>query len=147
MDNYSSVFACCRRLLLVAGACVVSFAQSAWAQGSDDQYDVVIKMEMPGMPMAMPSMSQRLCVKKGASDEDFIPRQENCRVSDLSRAGSRLTFKIVCTGRNAMTGVGDFAFAANGYDGQIRLMGKMEGQDVQMTQAISARRTGACTAR
>ena len=136
-----------RGLVAVAGVCLLPVAQFASAQGSDDQYDVTVKMEMAGMPMAMPPMSQRLCVKKGGKDEDFVPRQENCRVSDTTRAGSRLTFKIACSGNNPMTGTGDFTFGANGYNGQIRMKGKMEGQDVDMTQAIDARRVGGCTAR
>jgi hypothetical protein len=46
-----------------------------------------------------------------------------------------------------MTGTGDFTFAANGYNGQIRLKGKMEGQDMDMTQTIAATKSGACTAK
>ena len=134
-----------RGLFALAAVCVLPVAQFAWAQGSDDQYDVTMKMEMAGM--AMPPMSQRLCVKKGANDGDFVPRQENCRVTDTTRTGSRLTFKIVCAGTNPMTGTGDFTFSSDGYNGQIRMKGKMEGQDIDMTQAINARRVGGCTAR
>lgn len=136
-----------RGLFAVAGVCMLPVAQVASAQGSDDQYDVTVKMEMAGMPMAMPPMTQRLCVKKGAKDEDFVPRQENCRVSDSTRTGSRLTFKIACAGSNPMTGTGDFTFSASGYNGQIRMKGKMEGTDVDMTQSIAASRVGGCTAR
>jgi len=46
-----------------------------------------------------------------------------------------------------MTGTGDFTFGASGYNGQMRLKGKMEGQDVDMTQTIAANRVGGCTAR
>ena len=141
----SNVVGCCGRLLVAAGVCLLPMAQPAYAQGSDDQYDITVKMEMPGM--AMPPMSQRMCVKKGASDQDFIPRQDNCRVSDTTRSGSRVTFKMTCTGNNPMTGTGDFTFVANGYNGQIRLKGKMEGQEIAMTQTIDARRVGGCTAR
>ena len=141
----SNVVGCCGRLLVAAGMCLLPMAQPAYAQGSDDQYDITVKMEMPGM--AMPPMSQRMCVKKGASDQDLIPRQDNCRVSDTTRSGSRVTFKMTCTGNNPMTGTGDFTFVANGYNGQIRLKGKMEGQEIAMTQTIDARRVGGCTAR
>ena len=134
-----------RGLFSIAALCTLALAQVALAQGSDDQYDITIKMEMPGM--AMPPMSQRMCVKKGAGDQDFIPRQDNCRVSDTTRSGSRLTFKMTCTGNNPMTGTGDFTFVANGYNGQIRMRGKMEGQEMAITQTIDARRVGGCTAR
>ena len=139
-------FAAWRRgLFSVTVACTFAVAQLASAQGSDDQYDITMKMEMPGM--AMPPMSQRICVKKGASDQDYIPRQENCRVTDTVRTGSRVTFKMTCTGNSPMTGTGDFTFVPNGYNGQIRMKGKMEGQDMAMTQTIDARRVGGCTAR
>ena len=134
-----------RGFLVAAGVWLLGMTQFAYAQGSDDQYDITVKMDMAGM--AMPPMSQRICVKKGAGDQDFIPRQDNCRVSDTTRSGSRLTFKMTCTGNNPMTGTGDFTFVANGYNGQIRMKGKMEGQDVAMTQTIDARRVGGCTAR
>jgi hypothetical protein len=136
-----------RGLFTVASVCMLPVAQLASAQGNDDQYDVTVKMEMVGMPMAMPPMTQKVCVKKGAKDEDFVPRQENCQVSDSKRTGSRVTYKITCTGRNPMTGTGDFTFAANGYNGQLRLKGKMEGQDMDMTQTIAATRSGGCTAK
>ena len=134
-----------RGLFSIAALCTLAVAQVALAQGSDDQYDITIKMEMPGM--AMPPMSQRMCVKKGASDQDLIPHQDNCRVSDTTRSGARLTFKMTCTGNNPMTGTGDFTFVANGYNGQIRMRGKMEGQEMAITQTIDARRVGGCTAR
>ena len=134
----------------VVPACVavaILLPAIASAQGADDQYDVTIKMAMVGVPMEMPAISQRLCGKKGASDGDFVTRQENCTVSDAKRAGARLTFKLACAGKDPMTGTGDFTFDANGYNCQIRLKGKMDGQDVDMTQGIAARRVGACTAR
>ena len=37
-------------------------------------------------------------------------------------------------------------FTSDGYNGHIRMKGKMDGQDVDMTQQIAARRSGACTA-
>lgn len=131
--------------LFVAGLLTVS--QPGRAQGADDQYDVTISMEMTGVPMAMPPISQRLCVKNGGSESGFVPHQENCRVSDTTRAGPRLTFKIACAGKDAMSGTGDFTFDTGGYNGQIRLKGMMEGQETDMVQRIAARRSGACTAR
>ena len=138
-----------RRCGWSAIACVLSSmgVSAAFAQGADDQYDVTVKMEMAGMPMAMPPVTSRVCVRKGASDADFVPHQDNCRVSDAVRTGARLTFRVACTGNNPMTGTGEFTFAGDGYNGQIRMKGKMEGQDVDMTQQIAGRRSGACTAR
>ena len=133
---------------VIVGALVaLAFAPLAVAQGTDDLYEVTVKMEMAGMPMQMPSMTQRTCVKKGASDADSVPHQDNCKVTDAMRSGNKLTFKMVCTGRDAMTGNGEFVYAGDGYSGMIRYKGKMEGQDMEMAQTIAGRRVGACSAR
>ena len=134
------------RVGLMASAFItLAWTQQASAQGAGDLYEVTVRMEMAGMPMQMPTTTHRHCVKKGGSDADFVPHQDNCTVSDARRAGNRMTFAIACTGREAMKGTGDFTFAGDGYTGQMRLVGKMEGQDVQMTQAINGRRVGACS--
>ena len=123
----------------------LAWAQAVHAQAAGDLYEVTVRMEMAGMPMQMPAMTHRNCVKKGGSDADLVPHQDNCTVTDAKRTGNRLTFAIACTGRDAMKGTGDFTFAGDGYTGQIRLAGKMENEDVQVTQAIAGRRVGACT--
>ena len=131
---------------LAASALVaLAWAQAVHAQAAGDLYEVTVRMEMAGMPMQMPAMTHRNCVKKGGSDADLVPHQDNCTVTDAKRTGNRLTFAIACTGRDAMKGTGDFTFAGDGYTGQIRLAGKMENEDVQVTQAIAGRRVGACT--
>jgi len=134
-----------RGSLVTSAFVALACAQHVSAQGAGDLYEVTVRMEMAGMPMQMPATTHRHCVKKGGSDADFVPHQDNCTVSDARRAGNRMTFAIACTGREAMKGTGDFTFAGDGYTGQIRLVGKMEGQDVQMTQAINGRRVGACS--
>ena len=122
----------------------LAWAQAVHAQAAGDLYEVTVRMEMAGMPTQMPAITHRNCLKKGGSDADLVPHQDNCTVTDAKRTGNRLTFAIACTGRDAMKGTGDFTFAGEGYSGQIRLAGKMEGQDVQVTQAITGRRVGAC---
>ena len=136
-----------RRVAVAGGMLALAMAPAALAQGADDLYEVTVRMEMVGMPMQMPAMTQRSCVKKGASDADAVPHQDNCNVTNARRDGNKVTFSMVCTGRDAMTGNGEMTYAGDGYAGTIRLKGKMEGQDMEMTQAITGRRVGACTAR
>ena len=141
----------CKRTLggtvLAVGILALAGAGGANAQNADDLYEVTVRMEMAGMPMQMPATTQQVCVKKGGSDADLVPHRDNCKVSDAKRSGNRLTFAMICTGRDAMTGNGDFMVTGSGYDGRIRLKGKMEDQDVEMTQMVAGRRVGGCTAR
>jgi hypothetical protein len=39
-----------RGLFVAAGVYLLPMTQFAYAQGSDDQYDITMRMEMPGMP-------------------------------------------------------------------------------------------------
>jgi Protein of unknown function (DUF3617) len=133
----------------LAGAALVAMialaaAPPAAAQGKDDLWEVSSKMEMPGMPMAMPAQVNRVCVGKNRKDEDLIPRQENCRVVDSKRVGNRLTYRMECTGNEPSVIVGDLTFGNNAYDGQMRMT--MTKTNDTMNMALSGRRVGDCTA-
>ena len=135
-------------MLALGAALTVSLAVSptAAAQGKDDMWEITTKMEMPGMPMAMPAQTQRQCVAKNAKDDDYIPRRDNCKVTDSKKAGNKLTYQMVCTGRDAMNVTGEVTYGSGSYDGRMQMSGKMEGQDMQMTQTFSGKRVGDCTA-
>lgn len=138
----------CRLTGAAAAAALIALgiAGGVGAQGTDDLYEVTVKMEVPGMPMPMPAITQKSCVKRGASEADAIPHQDNCTVTNARRTGNKVSFVMVCTGRDAMTGDGEITYAGDGYSGRVRYKAKMEGQDMDMMQSISGRRLGNCTA-
>ena len=79
--------------------------------GPDDLWDVTMRIE--GMGMAMPAMTQQVCVKKGRGNEALVPKGDNdCRVTDLKTSGNRTTFAMACTGDPPMTGTGDITSTA-----------------------------------
>ena len=130
--------------VLLIGALALPSAVAA--QGKDDLYEVTSKMEMPGMPMAMPAQTSRVCVAKSGKDDDYVPRRENCRVLESKRTGNKLTYKMACTGKDAMTVDGEMTFGSNSYEGRMKMSGKMEGQPMEMMQTYSGKRVGDCTA-
>ena len=113
-------------------------------QGKDELWDVTTKMEMAGMPMAMPAQTNRVCVEKG-NDEAVIPKNEDCRMTESSRSGNRFSFKMACKSKNSdYTGSGEITYTASGYDGRIRMAGKMEGEPMDMTMTYAGTRAGRC---
>ncbi len=116
----------------------------ASAQGKDELWEISSKMDMPGMPMAMPAQVNRVCVGKNRKDEDLVPKQSNCRVVDSKRVGSKYTYKMECTGNEPMTMVGEMTFGTNAYDGQMRMT--MTKTNDTMNMAVSGKRVGDCTA-
>lgn len=125
----------------------IALSGSVLAQGKDDLWEVTTKMEMPGMPMAMPAQTHRQCIAKNPKDDDYIPKRDNCKVTDSKRVGNKVNYQMVCTGKDAMNVVGEVSFGSGSYDGKMKMSGKMEGQDVQMSQTFSGRRVGDCTAK
>ena len=135
-------------LALIAAVLLAGPASTAaLAQGKDDLWEITTKMEMPGMPMAMPAQTQRLCIAKSGKDDDYIPKREGCRVQDSKRVGNKVSYRMVCTGKDSMTVAGETTFGTNRYDGKMAMSGKMDGQQVEMSQTYSGKRIGDCTAK
>ncbi len=130
----------------VIGAILALAPPTALAQqGSDDLWEVTAKMEMAGMPFAMPPQTSRVCVQKGKQTEAMAPQDKNCRMQDLRQSGNRTTFQVVCEGKDRMTGTADFTHAVDSYQGIMRFQGVMDGRQVDMTQNLAGRKVGACT--
>jgi hypothetical protein len=131
---------------VVSALVLFAYCLPAMAQEKDELWETTMKMEMPGMPMQMPAQTSRACVVKGANDERVVPRQQGeCKTVDSKRSGSKYTFRMVCDGKNKMTGDGEITFGNGTYDGRMQMTGTMEGQPVNMIQTYSGKRVGNCT--
>jgi hypothetical protein len=117
----------------------------ARAQGKDDLWEVTSKMEVPGMPMAMPAQVNRVCSGKNRRDEDFVPKQGDCRMVDSKRSGNVLAYSMDCSGEHASTVNGTITFGNNAYDGRMHMV--MKGSNDALDMTFSGRRVGDCTAR
>lgn len=113
--------------------------------GPDELWDVTMKMEIAGMPMAMPAQTNQVCLKRDRKPEDTIPRQDDCRVTDSKVTGNKVAYKMVCTGKNPMTAEGEITSSATSYEGRMRVRSTKKGEEMDMTQNFTGRRVGACT--
>jgi hypothetical protein len=134
-----------RAVLTLLSTIALAAAAPVGAQGKDDLWEVSSKMEMPGMPMAMPAQVNRVCVGKNRKDEDLVPRQGDCRMVDSKRAGNKFTYRMECTSPEPSVIVGELTFGNNAYDGQMRMT--MTRTNDTMNMALAGRRVGDCTAR
>ena len=114
-------------------------ATAVAAQGSDELWEITMKMEVPGMP-AMAQTSQ-VCKVKGDRDPSKTGDKDDCKVVDSKQSGNRSTWKAVCTKPDAMTMLGDVTYSGDRYQGTI----KVTGGDMDMTQNISGKKIGNCT--
>ena len=133
--------ACIMAALVLLGAPHISAAQ-----GPDELWEVTTKMEMVGMPMAMPPQTQRVCKRSGVQqDADLMPKDRGCKMADVNRSGNRTTFTMVCEGKDKITGMGDITSDKAIYQGTMHLKGTMDGHPVDMTQSFTGKRLGDCT--
>jgi hypothetical protein len=125
-------------------AATMAFAVPAAAQGKDELWEMSSKIEMAGMPMAMPAQVHRVCLGRNHKDEELVPTQGDCRVVDSKRAGNKFTYRMECAGSEPATVVGEMTFGTNAYDGRMKMT--MTKTNDTMDMAVSGKRVGDCTA-
>ena len=92
----------------------------------------------------MKDQQRQDCQKQGG-DEKYVPARENCKVTQSQRTGNTQRFRMECTGRDAMSAEGEVTHAGTSYTGKMRMSGKMEGQNVEMSQTFSGKKISDCT--
>lgn len=60
-------------------------------------------MSMAAMGMTMPGMSNEVCVPKGG-DASQAGLDKNCQTSNFRRSGNKISYHVVCTGKDPMEG-------------------------------------------
>ena len=110
----------------------------------DGQWEIATTIEMPGLPFQPPPVTINHCyTKEDLQDQKkMVPEPEkNCKVTDMKTTGSKVSWKIVCTGKNAAKGEGEITFKGDSaYEGTM----KMDTEGMTMTSSYSAKRLGPC---
>lgn len=135
--------------LILAVCCVGALSGIALAQiaAREGKWEITVEMEMPGMPMKLPATKVTQCLTKEdlADPGKSAPRgpkdNSNCQTSDYKVDGNKVTWSMECKGKEAMTGTGEIVFAADSYDGWMKIVTA----GTEMTMTYSAERLGECT--
>jgi hypothetical protein len=127
-------------LLILAAAAV--FAQHPMRPG---QWEVTMHMQMANMPMQLPEMKTTQCVteaqlKDPASAVPTASRNSSCKVSDYKTVGNMVSWKVACTGQEAMTGTGEMTFSGDTYTGVMKTMMSQGEMSIKM----NGKRLGDC---
>jgi len=132
---------------LFAALLVLAFAATSAQAGSgmkDGLWEIATTIEMPGLPFQPPPVTMNHCyTKEDVQDQKkVVPEPEgDCKVTSLKTTGSKVTWQIVCTGKNAAKGEGEITFKGDSaYEGAM----KMDTEGMTMTSRYSAKRLGPC---
>ena len=114
------------------------------AAGSDELWEVSTKMEMAGMPFAMPGQTNKVCMQKGHEKDpnNAVPKDkdQDCEITESRVSGNKSSWKMKCSGKNPMTGSGEMTYGDGKYSGKM----KMHSKDGDMTMAYDGKRIGTC---
>lgn len=130
------------RTFVAVAAALVSVAAVAADKGMKaGMYDYTVKMEMPGMPFAMPPQNFQSCVKQEDLDKGKqfqTQRDQDCEVKNLKQSAGKASFDIAC--KDGTTGHADYTFSDASMSGKTVMT--REGQPLTMN--MSAKRVGDC---
>jgi len=120
----------------------ISFAGSV-PDMQEGKWEITSKMEVPGMPMEMPSVKNTQCLTK----EDFVPQSsqpgQDCKFSQVNVTGNTVTWTMLCNSQgDEMKGVGEMIYRGNSFEGTIKMTSSQS--NMEMTNHIKGHRIGDC---
>ena len=105
-----------------------------------EYWEITSKMEMPGMPFAMPATTSKVCLPKGG-ESDPRRTQEKCKFSDIQHSGNTVKFKGSCVNDrgDTMNMSGETTHDSNSFKTKMEMS---SGRGGSMTMASSGKRVG-----
>ena len=111
----------------------------------EGMWEITSKMEIPGMPMEMPPTTVNHCyTKEDVKDQkNVISRDKNCTVTDFKSSGNKVSWKMVCTGKNAGTFSGETMFSGDSYESVMKMQSD-GAKGGSMDMKVKGKRVGSC---
>lgn len=123
---------------------------AAVAQGApnmeEGNWEITAKMEMPGMPFAMPPTKHNQCMTKKDLVPDSSQKGQECSTLEHKVTGNTVTWRMRCKDKEGtMEGEGRITYAGKSYEGTMKTRMKEKGGEMmEMNFQYKARHTGPC---
>lgn len=109
-------------------------------------WETSVRTEMAGMPMQMPPVTTRQCIR----EQDLVPQTNSsgqaCAVLDQNISRNTVTWRIECKADNIhSTGKGKITYHGDTFQGQIDMTMQQQGMGpMTMSQKLEGKRLGDC---
>ena len=104
-------------------------------------WEMTVTMEMPGMPFQPPPQTMRHCYTAEEVKNEPVPRDADCKITELKSSGSKVSWKLECQGEMAGKGEGEITYRGDSaYEGKST----MQTQGMTMTSRYQGKRIGEC---
>lgn len=133
------------RVVMILGCALALPVAAQQGPMRDGRWEITGQMEMPGMKM--PETKTTQCITKeqlkdpASTVAGLGANDKSCKASDYKVNGNTVTWKMACTGAQAMTGDGEMTFSGDSYTGKMT-MTMAQGS---MTMKTAGKRVGDCT--
>ncbi len=120
----------------------VSLAANGMREGL---WEITTRMEMPGMPMEMPPTTMTHCyTREEVKDQKkVISSDKNCSVTEFKTSGSKVSWKMKCTGESAGTFSGETKFGTDSYVSDMKMQ-SAEANGMPVSMNVKGKRVGSC---
>ena len=120
-----------------------AFSATAYS-APGEWWEVTSRMEMAGMPFAMPATTIKVCIPKGGENDPRKTSQDkDCQMSDVKISGNKSSWKMRCNhDGEVMTGTGEITSTPNSYQGKMQISGVSGGEKMNMTTNYRGKRVG-----
>lgn len=134
---------------LLGAALAVTTLGSAHANMQEGNWEVTVKMEIVGMPIAMPPQTHNQCVTQKDLVPDMAQPGEDCIVRGQKVVGDTITWRMQCKGKEGtMDGEGRIKYSGKTYAGEMQLrMTEKSGDVMEIKNTMQGRHTGPCGAK
>lgn len=119
-------------------------------QEGEWENEIQMKMDVPGMPFAMPAMSFKHsdCI----TQKDMVPhtaqKGEQCEVLDHKMSGNKLTWKQRCQSKDGVfESTGEITYSGTTYQGVMHgrsVPRDKDAQSMKVEYKLNGKRLGAC---
>lgn len=122
-----------------------SVAIAATPQVHTGLWETTVQTEMPGMPVSMPPISYKSCIRDSQPVPENNQPGEHCHMLDSKVDGSEVSWRISCDSENAnLQGSGHITYAGDSFSGQMIMHMDQGGRAMEMTQTMQGHRLGDC---
>lgn len=133
--------------VLAASMASTAFAADKTPNVREGQWETTIRIEMPGMPMALPPFTTSSCITK----KDLVPQTQqpgqDCKLLSQKISAESVEWKAQCKDQSGtvMEGSGKIVYKGDTYTGEMTMSTPGGGQPgMQMKYVLSGKRTGDC---
>lgn len=134
------------RLVAAGAGLLCGFAAVAAPNMKPGLWETHVRTEMAGMPMQMPPVTMRQCIRK----QDLVPQTnssgQECKVVDQNISNDTVTWRIDCKAQGMeSSGRGKIVYRGDTFQGQIDMTMEQQGMGpMTMSQKLEGKRVGDC---